>query len=89
MGARVRPCGMGGEMSDIKCTCPCIDCIEGNHCGGLYYWPDKYGEEQLIGICEHMSDEEAHNIGIIVDGCDCERCRPELYEHNDCYDEGG
>ena len=36
-------------MSD-KCTCPCIDCIAGNHCGGEYYI-DETGE--LIGVCNH------------------------------------
>lgn len=37
-----------------RCTCPCIDCIEGNHCGGQYWWPDENGEEQLIGECEYI-----------------------------------
>ncbi len=49
-------------MSEPKCTCPCIDCIEGNHCGGEYWWPPEPVENedgtiiepQLIGICEHI-----------------------------------
>ena len=41
-------------MNKPKCTCPCIECIEGNHCGGFYYWPDADGNEKLIGVCEHI-----------------------------------
>lgn len=46
-----------------KCTCPCIYCIAGQHCGGEFWWPDEAidpgtGEDiiepQLIGVCEHL-----------------------------------
>jgi hypothetical protein len=50
------------EEYKIKCTCPCIDCIEGNHCGGEYWWPPEPAENedgtveepQLIGVCEYL-----------------------------------
>jgi hypothetical protein len=50
-------------MSETKCTCPCIDCIAGQHCGGEYWWPSEpvelddgtIEEPRLIGICEHLN----------------------------------
>jgi hypothetical protein len=54
--------GKYNEELKIKCTCPCIDCIEGKHCGGEYWWPPEpvehengiVEEPQLIGVCEHL-----------------------------------
>ena len=45
-----------------KCTCPCIDCIEGNHCGGEFWWPPDVDEEtgqepQMVGKCEYLPSE--------------------------------
>lgn len=37
----------------MKCTCPCIDCIEGQHCGGDYTLDDG----TLVGICRHLPYE--------------------------------
>jgi hypothetical protein len=66
-----------------ECTCPCIDCIEGNHCGGQYWIEDESGEDILVGECGYISIEQWHDMGIVVDGCDCHKCRPELYENED------
>jgi hypothetical protein len=73
---------------ELKCTCPCIDCIEGNHCGGVYIWPDDNGDEQIIGECHHITDEMYHEMGIVVDGCDCHNCDPGLYEDDDDFPRG-
>ncbi len=43
-----------------KCNCACIDCIEGNHCGGEFWWPTEEvdGQEpQLVGKCEYIPDD--------------------------------
>jgi hypothetical protein len=34
------------EMGDY-CTCPCIDCIEGRHCGSGGYEID----DKVVGVC--------------------------------------
>lgn len=71
-------------QNEPRCTCPCIDCIEGNHCGGEYWWPEEAGEDgpepQLIGVCHHLSDQAAHAMGLVVENCDCHHCRPDLHE---------
>lgn len=72
------------ENDSPKCTCPCIDCIEGNHCGGEFWWPDEpidpgtgepIIEPQLIGACEYIPwdaliPDEFHHMD--YDGMDCE-----------------
>jgi len=46
---------------DEVCTCPCLDCVEGRHCGGAYAV-----DGIVVGECEvmlpydwdHESDED-------------------------------
>lgn len=38
----------------FRCTCPCLDCIEGAHCGRVYQ-DDETGA--LIGECHEVVDE--------------------------------
>lgn len=38
---------------DGECSCACIDCIEGNHCGGQFYAVvNDNGDEELVGECK-------------------------------------
>lgn len=80
-------CNALTDPKESKCTCPCLDCIEGNHCGGEYWYPEDAGEDgpepQLIGVCHHLTDSMAHDLGLVMEGCDCHRCRPELYEDDE------
>lgn len=41
------------ENYDRTCSCCCIDCIEGNHCGGVFTDIDDEGNEEVIGICNN------------------------------------
>lgn len=41
------------ENYENTCTCFCIDCIEGNHCGGVFTDTDDEGNEEVIGICNN------------------------------------
>lgn len=38
-----------------RCTCPCLDCTEGTHCGGMYT-DDETGA--IIGECHEIVDEQ-------------------------------
>jgi hypothetical protein len=66
------------EEYEIKCTCPCIDCIEGNHCGGEYWWPPEVVEKedgtveepQLIGVCEHLVLDDIREFDVYPDDDD-------------------
>lgn len=42
------------RLLHADCTCPCLDCIEGTHCGDPYY-DDETGA--LIGECHEVVDE--------------------------------
>lgn len=51
------------EEPPYKCTCPCIDCIEGRHCGGDYLVNNE-GEADgevvtiIIGTCHYPPPDE-------------------------------
>jgi hypothetical protein len=38
----------------FRCTCPCLDCIEGKHCGGEYTDDDGV----FVGECHEIVDEQ-------------------------------
>lgn len=38
--------------SDEDCTCPCLNCIEGTHCGGVYQ-----DDGATIGECHEIVDD--------------------------------
>ena len=39
---------------DGECACACIDCIEGNHCGGKYIIDNDNGDEEVVGECKDI-----------------------------------
>lgn len=41
------------ENYENTCTCCCIDCIGGDHCGGVFIDVDDDGNEEVIGICNN------------------------------------
>jgi len=44
----------------MTCTCPCLDCIEGTHCGGPYTDDET---SALIGECHEVVDERPVDDG--------------------------
>lgn len=42
------------QLIEPNCTCPCLDCQELKHCGGIYQ-DDETGA--LIGECHEIVDE--------------------------------
>jgi len=50
------------KSPEQKCTCPCIDCIEGNHCGGYYYDPFDETNEEPIGVCEYFPQDDGSDL---------------------------
>lgn len=54
MGIRIERDQKPIEQRAIRCTRPCLDCIEGTHCGGAYT-DDESGE--TIGECHEVVDE--------------------------------
>jgi len=42
------------NVLDGECTCACIDCIEGNHCGGKYIIDNDNGDEEVVGECKDI-----------------------------------
>ena len=57
---------IGNELPRIRipeyeeCSCPCLACLEGNHCGaGVYEVVEEDGEVLVVGVClEVPTDEE-------------------------------
>ena len=44
----------------FRCSCPCLDCIGGLHCGGTYILDSEIGDSKagdLIGICHYPPPE--------------------------------
>lgn len=50
---------MSTEIAEIEayCSCPCMDCIEGRHCGEDYFF-DGLDGQPVRAQCEHPGPED-------------------------------
>lgn len=47
------------ERDGVLCTCLCLECIEGRHCGDVYAVAYEDGTPEVIGLCfEGVPDEK-------------------------------